>query len=1320
MAIIRFAVLFLTLLSLGCAKHAPPAPGQLMVTLVTDLAPPKDFDELRVLVTYKGEAKHDTTYALRGGSAIKLPATFAVIAGSEPATPVDVHVEARLRGKVVVVRDARTTVPGDRIANLTIPIEFLCVGQVSGSGVSLCAADRTCMGGSCGPSTVDASTLPTFDPSGVFGGAKEPGASGRCFDVLECFGDAEPVTPDDACSLAIPADRGSGLNVALLNAERTQGICASNACLVVLDNDAARGWVEANGRIQLPAAACTPARPGSRALVATRCATKKPSDPPCGSWSSSGSVATDGTLVEINLGDAGLPPGSDGGVGASDAGPQDSCSQNNGGCSAYATCAVGDAGSPVCACRPGYTGDGLGCIDVNECLVDRGGCAVDATCTNIPGSRTCACNSGFSGDGTTCTDVDECATQNGGCSADATCTNRPGFRTCTCNSGFSGDGLTCTDVNECVTSNGGCDANATCTNNVGGRSCACNTGYEGNGVTCTDVNECATANGGCAAFAQCTNLAGGRSCACQPGFSGDGVSCANNDECAANATICGPASAGSCTDTPGAYACMCRPGYTLENGTCVDLNECATNNGGCSANATCTNTTGSRSCACNGGWSGDGVTCACTGESDASLCARAGQNCGALTATDNCGTVRSLASCGSCGNNATCGTGAASGVCACNAGYVGNGTTCVVDQTCTAVSGVLTQNTTWTAAQSPYCVNGNVLVSQGVTLTVEAGVLAKFAVGKSMQVDGTLKVLGTEQAHVAFDCQRPAVNNDPEACWGQLKFTDTAEDAVLDAQGNYVSGSILRWLDLSRAGNVANGKGAVELIGALPVLSHCDVGRNATTGLYLSRTQSALQIIDTRFHSNSRHSSQLPPGTYEGGAIRAEGACFNLVRAFIYNNSSLNTSTIHHSSPFFEDGQWYSGCTSTVIESLISNNISNAFEDAAAGIYANGDISITRTTFRNNGAASVSTIAMLVGSLQIDDSIVANSGGIGVSTRAGSVPSVPRWISIRNSLITHAGDIGLRLATVGIGGTTPTDRPKPNWMAANETIRIEGCMIHENNGGLISQEATNSARLGVIGTNFRGNRRTAIYHAFEGSFDEGARPSSYATADGLSIETSTIIHSDGSALRINGSGGRVSASAFVIGAGLRSPATFGLTAGLRIDDIFLRTGGGTLERNNFFGIVAFGIGSPASSLSGRNNYWGTTSDSAIQSILWDWNDDSSLGFINYTPFLTSPSTDAPLLPPSGVTKAVSGTGVRVSWNANTESDLAGYRVFWGSSDGFFWAHSAEVPSGTSYVIPNVGISERFAVAAYDTTRSGVSYTDRVSGHEGWPTEAVGP
>jgi hypothetical protein len=40
--------------------------------------------------------------------------------------------------------------------------------------------------------------------------------------------------------------------------------------------------------------------------------------------------------------------------------------------------------------------------DLNECLVNNGGCSENASCTNLPGSRTCACNPGYTGDGLTC------------------------------------------------------------------------------------------------------------------------------------------------------------------------------------------------------------------------------------------------------------------------------------------------------------------------------------------------------------------------------------------------------------------------------------------------------------------------------------------------------------------------------------------------------------------------------------------------------------------------------------------------------------------------------------------------------------------------------------------------------------------------------------------------------------------------------------------------------------------------------------------------------------------------------------------------------
>ncbi len=46
----------------------------------------------------------------------------------------------------------------------------------------------------------------------------------------------------------------------------------------------------------------------------------------------------------------------------------------------------------------------------------------------------------------------------------------------------------------------------------------------------------------------------------------------------------------------------------------------------------------------------------------------------------------------------------------------------------TNVSGIISTNTTWTLAGSPYIMTGGILVSSGVTLTIEAGVTIQIGV----------------------------------------------------------------------------------------------------------------------------------------------------------------------------------------------------------------------------------------------------------------------------------------------------------------------------------------------------------------------------------------------------------------------------------------------------------------------------------------------------------------------------------------------------------------------------------------------------------------
>jgi cysteine-rich repeat protein len=67
----------------------------------------------------------------------------------------------------------------------------------------------------------------------------------------------------------------------------------------------------------------------------------------------------------------------------------------------------GDGCSAVCTTEAGYfcTGSPSTCSDLNECLVNNGGCSINATCTNTVGSYTCACNPGYVGNGITCSQV---------------------------------------------------------------------------------------------------------------------------------------------------------------------------------------------------------------------------------------------------------------------------------------------------------------------------------------------------------------------------------------------------------------------------------------------------------------------------------------------------------------------------------------------------------------------------------------------------------------------------------------------------------------------------------------------------------------------------------------------------------------------------------------------------------------------------------------------------------------------------------------------------------------------------------------------------
>ncbi|KAG7277653.1 hypothetical protein CRUP_025338 [Coryphaenoides rupestris] len=123
----------------------------------------------------------------------------------------------------------------------------------------------------------------------------------------------------------------------------------------------------------------------------------------------------------------------------------DPCRAGNGGCSPSAVCKRTQPGRRDCVCRPGYSGDGLVCVEINPCLDGTGGCHANADCIHAgPNKTLCTCHQGYTGDGQKCELIDLCLKNKGACHRAARCNmTGPGVRTCTCYPGYIGDGIAC-------------------------------------------------------------------------------------------------------------------------------------------------------------------------------------------------------------------------------------------------------------------------------------------------------------------------------------------------------------------------------------------------------------------------------------------------------------------------------------------------------------------------------------------------------------------------------------------------------------------------------------------------------------------------------------------------------------------------------------------------------------------------------------------------------------------------------------------------------------------------------------------------------------
>ncbi len=179
---------------------------------------------------------------------------------------------------------------------------------------------------------------------------------------------------------------------------------------------------------------------------------------------------------------------------------------------------------------------------------------------------------------------------------------------------------------------------------------------------------------------------------------------------------------------------------------------------------------------------------------------------------------------------------------------------------------------------------------------------------------------------------------------------------------------------------------------------------------------------------------------------------------------------------------------------------------------------------------------------------------------------------------------------------------------------------------------------------------------------------------------------------------------------------FGNSSNNEIIDI--KYGSGHIFNNNNFNNPSssgyFLKNQTSNSINAENNYWGTSTESEIQDAIYDYNDNFDLGEVDYTPFATSLNVNAPISPPKNVKIIKLQGSAEISFDANTESDLKGYKLHYGEFNGYSYASILDLGNTTDTTISGIDVGTNPAITAYDNNADGSD--DQVEGHESWFSE----
>jgi parallel beta-helix repeat protein len=371
-------------------------------------------------------------------------------------------------------------------------------------------------------------------------------------------------------------------------------------------------------------------------------------------------------------------------------------------------------------------------------------------------------------------------------------------------------------------------------------------------------------------------------------------------------------------------------------------------------------------------------------------------------------------------------------------------------------------DTTWTKAQSPYIIKGDVVVDLGSTLTIEPGVEVKFQDSFNLFVDGNLTTLGTDADHITFTSNN---GNPSHGDWRSIKVNVTGRlkmnhcDVLFGYYPIYLDGSTQNTVENSTISQ-GNRHGIYIKYSSYTTIKNSIFRSNLFNGIY-SFGSVYTEILNCTVYENS----------FEGISL-SDSSFINIIDSDFYSNEGNGIHSFMSSNISVEDSRSYQNMISGVIIKSTENvDIDNLliYSNNEDGIYLpeSSNINVTNCIINdhNNGIYTFNS-----SQIAISNSDIYNNMESGVSLFDSS-ENILEDLNIYSS-----GNIGLYLTKdplyeLGSSGNSisnvnVSDNTYGIFIRFSHNNSIEGNYVHSNSNGVIVHE---SEHVDINGSNISNN-----------------------------------------------------------------------------------------------------------------------------------------------------------------------------------------------------------------------------------------------------------